>query len=172
MGVGGPDGGVEFRSILVCGGVRPAAVTDIDPLEAFRQVLATEDKIAIGGGPNVGKTTVFGAMVDDRPVVHTDDWIKGGPKWQPGMGWNEVPHAVAREVWDMPRVVVEGIRAVGVIRAGWVPDILVWLHCPLIELTPKQESTRQGRETDFGKWLIENEGRIKVLRLWRPRLDA
>ncbi len=42
-------------------------------------------RVAIGGGPRVGKTTLA-ALATDRPVVHTDDWR--------GLPWSDQPYAI------------------------------------------------------------------------------
>lgn len=138
----------------------------VENLSRFREVLGRFDRIALGGGPEAGKTTAFAVLAESHRVVHTDDWMEGGLYHRAGMTWDDQPRFIAAHCLPLKRVVLEGVRVIGCIRAGWRPDALVWLTQPLVALTRRQETMRQGRETDLGKFLFESHRvGLEVIRL-------
>jgi hypothetical protein len=110
-------------------------------------------RLAIGGGSKTGKSTLGEAMaaLTGATLVHTDDWLEGGPYWDPERIFDEVPEAVLRRC-PPGRLIVEGVRAVGVLRAGLEVDCLAWLRGPHVPLSFRQDVQRKGRETDFARY--------------------
>jgi len=70
-----------------------------------------------------------------------------------GVPWDEVPKHVARAVAGKKRFVLEGVRALSVLREGVRVDAVLWLDQPhpSVQLTPKQRSSNEGRRTNFRK---------------------
>lgn len=142
------------------------------PEARFRQLLTQHQRIAIAGVPGAGKTTLS-KLVTDRPVIHTDDYIKDSRGRD---DWDGCPTrcCVAIPMRRQP-VVLEGVRATAVLQL--MPELhfelhdpftcLIWLDQPhpSVKYTPEQERAAKGRRTNFAKWLRENAGRIEVVRL-------
>lgn len=120
-------------------------------LSRFAAALATSPRVVLGGSSRSGKTTVFAASVTDRPIVHTDDWLDGGRYHDPDLDWDGIARDIVRRTPAGP-VLVEGVRATGVLSAGLVADCLVWLPTPLVPLSYRQEVQRKGRETRFAEY--------------------
>jgi hypothetical protein len=120
----------------------------------FEAVLAKFDRIAIAGGPKVGKTRVFAAKVKDRPIIHTDDFMGDGGQ----QAFLDAPRAIMAEVQSKRRFVVEGVQVARALRRGLRVDAVVWLDTPLEQLTPGRESQRIGVKKVFNEWARMNTG--------------
>lgn len=113
----------------------------LDPdarVRALQEALAAHARIAIGGGPRTGKTTLAGA-VTDRPVLHTDERC--------GLPWSEQPAALIAACAQHDRFVVEGVQVARALRKGLQIDVLIWLVRPMAERTPQQVALAKGVAT-------------------------
>lgn len=97
---------------------------------AFLTLLSRYRRIGIVGAPKAGKTTLT-ALVTDRPVIHTDDWIDAG--------WADAPLKVIEAITspDAP-FVVEGVIVPRAVRKGLQLDALLFLPTPLAQLNARQ----------------------------------
>lgn len=119
----------------------------------FELALKTYPRIAICGGPNVGKTTLA-RMVKDRPVIHTDSFME--------RSWEAVPHAVIAKVYDetgggKDPFVIEGVQAPRTLRKGLEVDAVLWLDQPLEPESKGQASMRKGCMTVLADWFADNK---------------
>jgi hypothetical protein len=117
---------------------------------AFLDVLDSHKRVALGGGPRTGKTTVFAAACSDRKVVHTDDFITGVRG-----EWENDARRAAEACQGLDDYLLEGVRVVGCIRAGLPVDVLVWLRTPLQILTKGQQTMTKGRDKDLQNFRAE-----------------
>lgn len=134
---------------------------------AFQALLAAHPRVALGGTPKAGKTTVFAPLCTDRPIVHTDDFIEDMTDVgaaERARRWKEAADKALVQCSGLPAFLLEGVRATGVIKAGLEIDVLVWLGTPLVPLTKGQETQRKGRETTLEKLMAEMP-QLKVVRL-------
>jgi hypothetical protein len=150
--------------------------TRLTPEARFLAGLKQHQRVAIAGVGGSGKTTHWSAMVKDRLVFHTDDYIETEADRRAGVprGWADVPRAVAVEIpWKLP-CVVEGVRALAVLTEfaklypgeGAPFTLVIWLDQPheSVRYTPEQARAAKGRRTNFAKWLRENRD-VEVVRL-------
>ena len=117
----------------------------------WKDVLAKYDRIAVVGGPRAGKTTMT-RVLDHRHVIRTDDYKH--------RSWEAAPLAALADVLDLgkdARFVVEGTRAVSVLRRGLKVDAVVVCMEPLQELTPCQEGMRKAVMTKLASWYAEHK---------------
>lgn len=105
---------------------------------ALQDALATYARIAICGGPRVGKTTLAG-LVTDRPLIHTDGCRR--------LPWEDQPHAIIEACAPHDRFVVEGVQVARALRKGLQVDVLIWLVRPMAERTPQQVALAKGVAT-------------------------
>lgn len=119
----------------------------------WKDVLKKYDRIAVVGGPRAGKTTL--TRIADRPVIHTDDYMK--------RAWDAAPYAAIADVIDLthdqerPRFIIEGTRAVSCLRRGLKVDAVCVLMEPLQELTPRQEGMRKAVMTKLAEWFKDHK---------------
>lgn len=112
----------------------------------FTDLLKKYRRIAIVGGPKTGKTTHYAAMVTDRPVVHTDDWLH--------LPYEVVPDFVMAKVRPLDSFVVEGAAQMArALRKGLEVDAVFLTTKPKAPRKPRQISTATGT--------------LKILRDWR-----
>lgn len=112
----------------------------------FADLLKQHKRIAIVGGPKTGKTTHYAAMVTDRPVVHTDDWLS--------YPYELVPELVMIKVQALDSFVVEGAAQMArALRKG--------LEVDAVFLTTKPKAPRKPRQIATAK------GTLKIVRDWR-----
>jgi hypothetical protein len=126
-------------------------------IAAFLDVVDSHPRVALGGYPRTGKTTVFAAACHDRDIVHADDFITGRRG-----EWDNEATAAAEACKGKQRFLLEGVRVVGCIRAGLPVDVLVWLRQPLQILTKGQQTMAKGRDTDL-KNLQRDRPDLKVV---------
>ncbi len=112
----------------------------------FSEHLARFARIAVTGSPKAGKTTLC-ERVHDRPVIHTDDFIK--------LGWSEASAAVMLKVNETRGpLIVEGVAVPRALRKGMLVDCVIWLE--RMERwqhdTDKHERMKQGAWTVLGEW--------------------
>ena len=115
------------------------------PVDWFSEALANWGRIAIAGGPQVGKTTIC-ERVNGRPVFHGDDYIK--------LGWSESSQKLCDVVnAEAGPLVVEGVQVPRALRKGMRVDVVIWL-----ERMGRYE--RDGHETmRGGAWTVLSEWR-------------
>jgi uncharacterized protein len=113
----------------------------------FAEVLAKYPRLVITGAPRTGKTSLA-LQVNDRPVLHTDDWMH--------LPWRELPDAVKVEAEKFTTFVLEGVRAADVIRNGLDVDAVVYLTDPKVEQTELQANMGKGVATVLAQWSALN----------------
>lgn len=108
-------------------------------------------RIAIAGGPRVGKTTLglrLHELLPERRLLHTDDLIDR-------MAWSEVSDFIVRDLAGDPWI-VEGVRVVHALRKGLEADLVIWMDRPWVPLTPGQASMSKAVGTVFAEWRRSN----------------
>ncbi len=111
-------------------------------------------KIAIFGGPGVGKTTMS-KLFTDRPVLGTDDYQT--------MAWEDIPGALIERTSGMGKsFLVEGVQVARALRKGLQVDAVIYLETqrrpdPL----PGQLAMAEGIATVFSEWR-ESPGAARV----------
>ncbi len=121
---------------------------------------ASYKRVAIAGGPRVGKTTLVSSSAFDlHKRIHTDDLINKVP-------WDSVPEEIARLTAGVERFVVEGVQVPRCLRRGLAVDLVIWLERPRVELSEGQRRMWKATRTVFSEWLgmPESQG-VKVLTL-------
>jgi hypothetical protein len=114
----------------------------------FAALLERYDRIAIAGGPKVGKSTL--AKMSGRPVVHGDDFIQ--------YGWSESSQILADIVNSGgPSLILEGVQVPRALRKGMRVDCVIWLSHPHVALTKQQEAMAKGCGTVMREWLGDRE---------------
>lgn len=129
-----------------------AALRDGDH-EAIVQLAG--DRVAIAGGPRVGKSTLADKLASGRLVHRTDDLVH--------LGWSEASAAAANwfDILEGPRI-FEGV-AIGRALRKWLAahpegrpvDTVLWLQVPFEERTKGQETMAKGCSTVWVEILPE-----------------
>ena len=118
----------------------------LDQLATLRHVVTALDvypRIALCGGPQVGKTTL--AKQFDRPRIHSDDTKP--------YGWDQVPYEIiARCQQAGPKFVCEGVQVVRALRKGLEVDCAVWIDGPKVVRLKGQEAMAKGNLTIWLDW--------------------
>lgn len=83
-------------------------------------------------------------------VIHTDYYSV-----ELKLPWDEVPPAVAAEAAKHNSWIIEGTRALSVLRHGVQADALVWMSIPKRQLNKGQDAMRKGRETTLRRMVRE-----------------
>ncbi len=117
------------------------------------QALRDHKRIAIAGGPRVGKTTLCKRIVD-RPIIHTDDFLK--------RPWEEVPHLVIAMALGLDSFVVEGVQVPRTLRKDLTVDAVIWLDQPLVDTTAGQRAMARGVLTVFQEWR-SSHGNVPII---------
>lgn len=102
-------------------------------------------RMAICGGPNVGKTTLSDALAELIPVVHTDYFIDHT--------WQEQPELIMAGLADQKKFLVEGVQVARCLRKGLDVDIAVWLDVVRTPITVRQRGLAKGVAKIFRDWL-------------------
>ncbi len=116
--------------------------------DQFQAILARFNRVAIAGGPRVGKSTLS-ESVTDRLVIGTDAYQD--------MEWAEIPHAMILDTKDLDRFVVEGVMVARALRKGMAVDAVVYLQRPKVAQLPGQASMAKGVLTIFRQWHAANK---------------
>ena len=128
------------------------------PMNA-RDIAGMFMRVAIAGGPQVGKTTLAQAIRGQGHTLRSTDDLIGGD-------WSKVSETVAGWFNRYGPWVVEGVAVPRALRK-WLTarpgalapcDLIIWLSTPHVELTPHQATMAKGVET--------------VWRQIQPELDA
>lgn len=120
----------------------------------FQKILSENPRVAIIGGPQVGKTTLANT-VTDRPVYHNDQG-----KHVP---WEDQPQYWKDVTAGQSSFVIEGVQAVRAVRKGLDVDAVIYLDKPHVELTPGQQNMHKGQKTIFDD-MISQRPELKVYR--------
>ncbi len=116
--------------------------------EWFKTILAKYPRIALTGGPSVGKTTLSG-IVADRPVFHSDDFKH--------YDWSQASAVMAAAVNLQPGpLVVEGVAVPRALRKGMLIDAVVLLRKPRMKQATGQISMTKGIFTVLEQWRLEH----------------
>ncbi len=114
-------------------------------LNPFKRVFDKFDKVAITGGPKVGKTTLA-KMIIDRPVLHTDDQ-RGETEWS-----KQSENVMVMVNAQHGKCVIEGVRVPHALRKGMKVDAVIYLTHPWVEQTPRQFGMSKAVRTVFNEW--------------------
>lgn len=109
----------------------------------FETILRRFHRVAIVGGPRVGKTTLA-LKVRDRPVIASDD-IKH-------LEWSEQPARMIHLVGARPSFVVEGVQVARALRRGLEVDAVVVLTVPRVKRRPGQKAMAKAVLTILHDW--------------------
>lgn len=120
---------------------------DISKNTKFLDIISKHKKVAIGGAPKVGKTTLASAA-HDRPIYHTDDFMQ--------MPWAEIPILINKKLEFEDSYVLEGVQVPRCLRKGLTPDAMIWLSSPKLFLSKGQLGMAKACETIFREWLGTN----------------
>jgi len=103
-------------------------------------MLQKYDRVAIVGGPQVGKTTIS-RRIKDRPVLHSDDFKH--------LDWSAASQEMAERANAVKgKVAVEGVAAARAIRKGMRVDAILVLQEPVVkQLKPGQATMTKGVHT-------------------------
>lgn len=117
-------------------------------------------RVAICGGPRVGKTTLANEC-GRADVTHTDDFIE----LFRGLDRRQVAETLCGALAGHEAFVLEGVWAAHALRAGLKVDVAIWLDEPKVERTPQQESMAKGIQTVFDEWCLADDGTTPILAL-------
>jgi hypothetical protein len=106
---------------------------------SFADILSRYPRVAIIGGANTGKTSLS-VSVQDRPVIHSDAYIKRGD-------YRASAQLTLDAAAGRPSYVVEGVTAALAMRYGLEVDAVVHLTKAKAPLTKGQRSANKGTET-------------------------
>lgn len=126
----------------------PRDVVDADLQNRLRVILKRYDRIAITGGPRMGKS-FLSKLVTDRDVIGTHDYT--------GVPIPDIPAAIIAEVSDRARFVVEGVWVPRALRKGLAIDAVIYMTKPKVPRSPGQVSMAKGVLTVFRDWRLFNQ---------------
>lgn len=93
-------------------------------IKTLNDLLSKYDRIAVCGGPKVGKTTIATWCTKDRPLLHTDDLMH--------LEWADVPAAVIEQCSHHSQFVVEGVQVARALRKGLQVDAVLYLDTCMV----------------------------------------
>lgn len=130
-------------------------------LVSFEEILREFPRVAIAGGPRVGKTTLA-ASATDRPVIGTDAYRSHA--------WEFIPAKVIADVEKHHSFVLEGVQVARALRKGLRADAVVYMGLPKVtDLLPGQVSMAKGVETVLREWRSSNPD-VPMFREFTPGL--
>jgi hypothetical protein len=89
-------------------------------------------RIAITGGPRVGKTWLANTYGLDREIIHTDTWQ--------GVEWDKQPALIVAACEPLDRFLLEGVQVPRALRKGLKVDALIWLDLAAAPQSPGQKA--------------------------------
>lgn len=118
----------------------------------FVSLLAQYPRLVLCGYPWAGKTPLSLA-VHDRPVIHTDNYIEG-------YEWDAAPEAIVADCTGLRSYLLEGVRAPWALRAGLVPDAVLWVENPakLAKLSAERMGIGAASRKVLDQWLALGVG--------------
>lgn len=120
-----------------------------DLADQFREVLSRHPRVAIAGGPRVGKTTLAKSITDRRVFL---------AKEFESVAFDEIPTAMLAATAEWRSFVVEGVMVARMLRRAarmGLPasvDAVLYLHRPHVERTPRQIGMAKGIHKIFKDW--------------------
>lgn len=114
--------------------------------ELFNQILSKHKRVAIVGGPKVGKTTLS-RLATDRVIHHNDD--------AKHLNWEDHPAYWINKAVE-PSFVIEGVHVARALRKGLKVDAIVHLDQPHTELNKGQASMTKGHQKILNEALAMN----------------
>ena len=112
-------------------------------------------RIAIAGGPHVGKTTLANSVAELVPVTHTDAFMDSA--------WADQPELIMAGLKNEPRFLVEGVQIARCLRKGLAVDIVIWLERVHTPITVRQRGLAKGTAKIFREWLTKKPEGVVVL---------
>lgn len=109
----------------------------------IKPILEKYNRIAVFGPPRSGKTTLA-KQVNDRLVIHTDDFLS--------LPWEEQSNSVNQKCKDLKRYLLEGCMVCRCLRKGLEPDVVIFLTGTHEVLSQKQLSFHKGNYKIFNEW--------------------
>jgi hypothetical protein len=124
------------------------------------RMLEKYPRVAIAGGPKVGKTTAVlklaSTAVPASMKLATTRYFAGDDLI--ALGWSEASEALAEQVnKHTGPLVVEGVQVPRALRKGMRVDCVIWLSHPHVALTKQQEAMAKGCGTVMREWLGDRE---------------
>ncbi len=121
---------------------------------ALDVLLSRHARVAIVGGPGVGKSSLVG-RVGDRPLIQADSWK--------AEAWDAQPHRILAACGAAgERFVVEGVQVARALRKGLQVDAVLVLERPKRALTERQAAMGKGVGTVLAEWRQGASGTIVV----------
>lgn len=117
-------------------------------------------RVAICGGPRVGKTTISNES-GRADVTHTDDFIDAFR----GLERRAIADTLCAALANEKTFLLEGVWAAHALRAGLKVDCAIWLDEAKVERTPGQETMAKGVQTVFDEWALADGGTTPILAL-------
>lgn len=115
-------------------------------------------RVAICGGPKVGKTTLSRES-GRADITHTDDFIDAFR----GLERSALADALCAALANEKTFLLEGVWAAHALRAGLTVDVAIWLDEPHVEQTPGQTNMAKGVSTVFDEWALADGGTTAIL---------
>ena len=113
------------------------------------EILEAHCRVAIVGGPGVGKTTLAG-KVKDREVFHTDETMAGT--------WESQPFTWLERTRGVEQFVIEGVQTARYLRKaaelglGCPVDAVIYLEMPVKPLNGRQMGMLKAVAKVFRDW--------------------
>ena len=117
--------------------------------DSFRNVLRLYRRVAIVGGPRVGKTTIATfarERISDRRVFLHEEFKTfdlSGP---------DAPLAMIGATQNLASFLIEGVTVARALRKGMKVDAVVYLHKPRVPRIKGQITMAKGVHTVFKQW--------------------
>ncbi len=120
----------------------------VDFQERFAELLRSYPRIAIAGGPRMGKSTLSG-LITDRPVIGTDAYKGNVPI-------EDIPQRMIADVGHLPTFLIEGVWVARALRKGMQVDAVVYMTRPKVARLPGQVAMAKGILKTFREWRHKN----------------
>lgn len=138
-----PDGQAPRGPIDSTSPVEPVGPTRLLTLAEALQL----PRLAIGGGPKVGKETLARRLTD-RHLIHTDGFRD--------LHWEVQPQAIIEACQEHERFCVFGVQVGRALRKGLTVDVIIWLQWAQVDdRTERQRSMAKGCRTIFDDYLTK-----------------
>ena len=107
-------------------------------MERFFEILDKHERVGLYGAPNSGKTTLS-KLVEDRKVLHTDDWMP--------MEFKSMAEKISKEAPKEGPLLIEGVAVPRAAKHGLPLDAIVVLEGTHKPNTPRQAAMDKGQRT-------------------------